>query len=117
MLVVRIPPEHMRLKVAAREVKEQQAVVIVIYGVIEERQPLLENHARLLEELVIDEYAVGPGFVVFLKTGGVEQAQLLRYVLDERIRLGQLLRGGTRVHVDGCVLNREVGRATPYGLC
>ncbi len=47
MRVVRVPPEHVRLQVAAGEVEEQQAVVVVVDGVVEQREPLLEDHARL----------------------------------------------------------------------
>ena len=34
MFVVRVPPEHMRLQIATRKIKEQQAVVVIVDGVV-----------------------------------------------------------------------------------
>ena len=110
MRVVRVPPEHVRLEVAAGEVEEEQAVLVVVDGVVQQREPLLEHHAGLPGILVVGEDAVLPGRVVLLKAGGGERPQPSRDVLNERLRLGDLLRGGGRVHVDRRDVEPEVRR-------
>ena len=110
VLLVRVPPEDVRLEVAAGEIEEEQAVVVVVDRLVEERQPLVQHHARLPGEFIVGEDAVGPGLVVFLKARGVERAQLGRHVLDERLGLRHPLRGGARVHVDRRDVEPEVGR-------
>ena len=75
VLFVGVPPEDVRLEVAAGKVEEQQAVVVVIDGVVEEREPLFQDHARLPGELVVGEDAVRSCLVVFLEARGVERTE------------------------------------------
>ena len=90
VFVVGGPPENVRLQVAARKVKEQQAVFVVVDGVFKQGQPFFQHQVGLLQEFIVAENAVFAGIVIFLKAGGVEQTQPARHAFDKRARLRQL---------------------------
>ena len=73
----------MRLEITAGEIKEQEAVIVVVDGVIEESEPFLQDHVCLSQEFVIDEHVVLARVVVFLEAGRGEEPETLRHVLDE----------------------------------
>ncbi len=100
MRIVRVPPENVRLQIAAGEVEEQQSIVIVVDRIVEQPETLVENHRGLPDELIIEEDAVGTRLVVLLKAGRVEQSQLRGNVADETGRLGDPHRRGRRVDID-----------------
>ena len=100
MRIVRIPPEHMRLQIAAGKIEEQQAVVVVVEGVVEEREPLLEHMPCLLGEFIIHKDAIGARFVIFLEAERAEEPQFLGDFRQKRRRLGHRDRGGGGINVD-----------------
>ena len=77
MFVVRIPPEHVRLQIAAGEIEEQQPVVVIFDRIFQQRQPFFQNEAGLSQKVFVSKDAVRTGFVVFLKARSVEQALVL----------------------------------------
>ena len=112
VLVVRVPPEHVRLQIAAGEIEEQQPVVVIVDRVVEQGQPLLQDDSRLFQILVVGEDAVLAGAVVLLEAGGVEQAELLGDVLDERRRFGYLLGRGAGSMLTGLTYSRKCGETS-----
>ena len=108
MLGVGVPPEDVRLKIAAGKVEKQQAVVIIVYGVSKEGKPFLQHHIGLSEKLIISKYIVLASVIVLLEAGRVEESKTFRYILDERIRLGYLGFGSAGIEVNRSDVELEV---------
>ena len=77
VLVVGVPPEHVRLQVAAGKVEEQQSVVVVVERVVEQGQAFFQDHVGLLKEFVVGEDAVFAGTVILLETRRGEKPETL----------------------------------------
>ena len=107
MLHVGIPPQHVRLQVGAGKVEEQDAVVVVRHGVVQQTEPLVQHALGLDDELLVVEHAVGPRLVVFLESGGGEQSQVFGNLRGKAGRLGNphgRIRG---IDIDGTGVQAE----------
>src|SRR5262249_14831318 len=106
-VLVAVPPEHVRLKVAAGEVEEEQAVVVVLERVVPESKPPVEDQVRLPQILRVVENAVAPRLGVFLETGRVGPADARGDITRERLWLGDRRGGRRRIDVDRTDIEAE----------
>src|SRR5262249_5429744 len=105
---VRGPPEHVRLEVAAGEIEEQQAVIVILNRMLKERETFLKHHVSLSQIFVILKDIILARIVIFLKTSRVKQAQVLRDVLNKCWRLRYLYLGCGRIDIDWCNVKLEI---------
>src|SRR5258708_7507519 len=100
MLRVQQPPEHVRIKIEARKIKEEQAALELGKLFVKNPSMLSQNGARLLQIFLVVEHAIGQRFRVLRNSLRVKFTSFI----GQQSRITGWSRDGQRrirwVHID-----------------
>ncbi len=111
MFLVRVPPEDVRLQIAAGKIKEQQTVVVIVDGIFEQGQPFLQDFVRLLDEFIVVEDAVLAGVSSLLENRWCKTGPAYRELPARTSPARKSCTAGIgRVDIDGRHIKLTIGR-------